>query len=113
MRAWVFETLVARVLEECSRRDGADLRWRDQISYPLDGPGILNVRPDLLLMDGPRVVAVADTKVQVARRQWLLAQRRRISAHHLLPALRPWNRASALCRRHVVGSSTARDSRDK
>lgn len=63
--AWVFETLVHRLVDERAQADGRGLRWRAQRSSPLDADGVLTVRPDLLLMDGTDVVAVADTKYKL------------------------------------------------
>lgn len=63
--AWVFESLLWRLLDECAQADVRGLRWRGQRSYPLDDDGVLTVRPDLLLMDGTRVLAVADTKYKL------------------------------------------------
>jgi len=57
--AWLFETLVARLLLENDRR------WTSQQSMPLDSAGRLTIRPDLLLQGTGGIAAVADTKYKL------------------------------------------------
>lgn len=57
--AWVFETLVARLLHELSPR------LRAQQSLPLDTLGRLHIKPDLIFHDDDGPVAVADTKYKL------------------------------------------------
>lgn len=57
--AWVFETLVARLLNELSPR------LLTQQSLPLDALGRLHIRPDLIFHDDDGPVAVADTKYKL------------------------------------------------
>lgn len=59
--AWLFETLVTRLLTECS----GSRRVLAQQSRRLDTLGRLRIQPDLLVVDGERVVAVADTKYKL------------------------------------------------
>ena len=63
--AWVFEALVHRLLEECTRSTGRGLSWQAQNPAALDKDGVLTVKPDLLLVDGTTVLAVADTKYKL------------------------------------------------
>ena len=59
--AWLFERLVTQLLSEAS----GCLRVRAQYDLPLDTLGRLTIKPDLVFCDGPRVVAVADTKYKL------------------------------------------------
>lgn len=59
--SWLFERLIAQLLTEHS----GDIRVRDQRTHPLDTAGRLTIRPDLELLHGTRVVAVADTKYKL------------------------------------------------
>lgn len=57
--AWLFETLVARLLSEQTRG------LVTQEVLPLDTLGRLKIRPDLVFHDGSAPVAVADTKYKL------------------------------------------------
>ena len=57
--AWLFETLVARLLKEHTPA------WTAQQSLPLDTQGRLTIKPDLVLQGPDGVSAVADTKYKL------------------------------------------------
>lgn len=57
--AWLFETLIARLLDENTRG------LVTQETLPLDNLHRLSIRPDLVLHDQSGVVAVADTKYKL------------------------------------------------
>jgi len=59
--AWLFERLVTRLLQESS----GSYRVLAQQTRNLDTLGRLSIKPDLLVMDGRDVVAVADTKYKL------------------------------------------------
>ena len=62
--AWVFETLIARLLTEHCRRTGSG-RLLAQHTLPLDAAGNLTIRPDLVITTGTTYLAVADTKYKL------------------------------------------------
>lgn len=57
--AWLFETLVARLLHEESAL------WQSQASMPLDTFGRATIKPDLTLRGATDIQAVADTKYKL------------------------------------------------
>lgn len=57
--AWLFETLVTRLLKE------RDSRWQPQAKFALDTLGRLTIKPDLILQGSTGPVAVADTKYKL------------------------------------------------
>lgn len=59
--AWLFERLITQLLSEA----GGLVRVRSQATFPLDSDDRLSIRPDLVFVDGSRVVAVADTKYKL------------------------------------------------
>jgi 5-methylcytosine-specific restriction enzyme subunit McrC len=59
--SWLFERLVGQLLTEA----GGQVRVQEQQTRRLDQFGRLTIRPDLLFVDGRRVVAVADTKYKL------------------------------------------------
>lgn len=59
--AWLFETLVARILTE--QRD--EVTVRPQLTRKLDTAGRLTIKPDLVFFRGAEVVGVADTKYKI------------------------------------------------
>ena len=59
--AWLLERLVTQLLSEAS----GSLRVRAQYDLPLDTLRRLAIKPDLVFCDGPRIVAVADTKYKL------------------------------------------------
>jgi 5-methylcytosine-specific restriction enzyme subunit McrC len=62
--AWVFETLVARLLHEQCQHTGS-ARLLAQHTYPLDTADRITIKPDLIISDAGRAVAVADTKYKL------------------------------------------------
>jgi 5-methylcytosine-specific restriction enzyme subunit McrC len=62
--AWVFEALVARILEEECLRSGPG-RLLSQQTYPLDEDERITIKPDLVVSAGSEVLAVADTKYKL------------------------------------------------
>jgi len=62
--AWVFETLVAQILDEQWRRHGPGQLLK-QRPYSLDRDARLTIRPDLVVADGAWILAVADTKYKL------------------------------------------------
>lgn len=61
--AWLFEKLVAQLLGETSTG------LATQLTLPLDSLGRLTIRPDLVLLDEAKAVAVADTKYKLLDEQ--------------------------------------------
>jgi 5-methylcytosine-specific restriction enzyme subunit McrC len=59
--SWLFERLITQMLTE----QAGHVRVRNQRTHKLDTLGRLTIRPDLELLDGPRVLAVADTKYKL------------------------------------------------
>lgn len=57
--AWLFETLVARLLREQTPS------WQAQETMPLDTLGRATIKPDLILRNSSGVAAVADTKYKL------------------------------------------------
>lgn len=57
--AWLFETLVARLLAE------HDPNWTSQQTMPLDYAGRLTIKPDLVLERTAGIAAVADSKYKL------------------------------------------------
>ncbi|SDC78195.1 5-methylcytosine-specific restriction enzyme subunit McrC [Geodermatophilus telluris] len=62
--AWVFEALVAQVLEEECLRSGPG-RLLSQQTYALDEGERITIKPDLVVSAGSEVLAVADTKYKL------------------------------------------------
>ncbi len=62
--AWLFETLVAEVLEQRLRQGPAG-RLRAQRTHDLDPTGHLKIKPDLEVVQDGTVVAVGDTKYKL------------------------------------------------
>lgn len=58
---WLFERLIGRLLAEA----GGRVRVLEQQTCQLDRLGQLSIRPDLVFVDGHRVVGVADTKYKL------------------------------------------------
>ena len=62
--AWVFERLLEQLLaEEC--RSGGVGRLLAQDRHLLDQGNLLVIKPDLVIVDGPKVLAVADAKYKL------------------------------------------------
>ncbi len=62
--AWVFERLLEQLLRERCRAAGVG-RLRAQDKHLLDEGGHLVIKPDLVIVDGPSVLAVADAKYKL------------------------------------------------
>ncbi|WP_051684260.1 McrC family protein [Blastococcus sp. URHD0036] len=62
--AWVFEALVAQILEEECLRVGSG-RLMVQRTYQLDEDDRITIKPDLVVSAGSDVLAVADTKYKL------------------------------------------------